>query len=247
MLKLRNAPIVEAVLDVDCHLRSDFNLAAVEAQAFERFCDRYPKCRKQFLQEFRIEANAASPSGLTARQAIQALQFLQDDEQQLVQVRAQGFSFNRLAPYSTLDDYLPEIERAWRLYVELAAPVETRVVRLRYINRMPLPLEAGEIKLDEFLKIGPRVADPETLKLAGFLIQQNAIEKGTEHEINVVLTAQNPENGVLPVILDITAASPLREEPGNWPVVRQTVVSLRRLKNRLFQSTLTDKCLQLFQ
>lgn len=246
-LKLRNAPIVEAVLDVDCDLRSGFNLAAVETQACERFRDRYPKVQKQFLQEFKIEGDAEALSGLSARRAVQALQFLQDDQKQLVQVRTQGYSFNRLAPYSTLDEYLPEIERTWRLYVELAKPVGTRVVRLRYINRMLLPMQAGKIEVDEFLKIGPRVADPKTLQLNGFLIQQSAIEKSTEHQINLVLTAQNPENEKLPVILDITVASSIREEPEKWQAIRQAIDSLRRLKNQLFRRTLKNKCLQLFQ
>lgn len=246
-LKLRNAPIVEAVLDVDCNFRSDFNLAGMEEAARERFRDQYPKVRKQFLQELKVEGDAEALSALSARRAVQALQLLQEDEKQLIQVRVQGFSFNRLAPYSTLDDYLPEIERTWRLYVELTAPMETRVVRLRYINRMLLPMEAGDVVLEDYLKISPRVADARTLKLTGFLIQQSAVEIGTEHEINLVLTAQRPENEKLPVILDITVANPLRGEPENWPAVRQAIDSLRRLKNRLFRRTLKDKCLKLFQ
>ena len=72
-----------------------------------------------------------------------------------MQVRAQGFSFNRLAPYSGLDDYLPEIERTWSLYVDLASPVQIRAIRLRYINRILLPLAANTVDLDEYLKIGP--------------------------------------------------------------------------------------------
>ena len=74
---------------------------------------------------------------MSVRRGIQALQFLHADEKQLVQVRAQGFSFNRLAPYTSLDDYLPEIERTWHLFVGLASPVQIRVVQLRYINRIP--------------------------------------------------------------------------------------------------------------
>ncbi len=246
-LELRNAPIVEAVLDIDCDSPPGFDLDALEERARERFRDRYPKSRKRFLHELEFATKAAALSKLATRQTVQALQFLHDDEVQLVQVRAQGFSFNRLAPYSSLDDYLPEIERTWRLYVEMATPVATRIVRLRYINRILVPTEAGKVELDEFLKFGPRLADEKALELRGFLIQHAAIEKDTGHQINLVLTAQAPENEKLPVILDISVANPLREEPDNWPAVRQTVESLRRLKNRIFLNMLTDKCLQLFR
>ena len=246
-LKLRNPPIVEAVVDIDCESPPGFDLTALEGPARERFRDRYPKFNKRFLHELEIEQKAEAPLKLSARQAVQALQFLHDDERQLVQVRAQGFSFNRLAPYSSLDDYLPEIKRTWQLYVEMATPVETRNVGLRYINRILLPTEAGKVELDEFLKIGPRLAGEEALELTGFLIQHAAVEKDTGHQVNLVLTSQAPENEKLPVIFDIGVTTPLREEPGNWPAIRQTVDSLRRLKNRIFQDTLTDKCLQLFR
>lgn len=86
--------------------------------------------------------------------AIQALQFLQDDEKQLVQVRAQGFSFNRLASYTTLDDYLAEIQSVWELFTGLASPVQIRTIRLRYINRILLPLTNGSVELEDYFEIG---------------------------------------------------------------------------------------------
>ena len=246
-LKLRNPPIVEAVVDVDCDTPPGFDLDAVEEQARERFRDRYPKSRKRFMHELEVTTRAEALSKLSASQAVQAFQFLDDDERQLVQVRMQGFSFNRLAPYTSLDDYLPEIERTWRLYVKLVTPVETREVRLRYINRILLPTEAGKVELEEYLKIGPRLPDEKALELTGFLVQQAAVEPETGHRVNLTLTAQSPENGKLPVILDIAAASALRAPPDDWQGIRQTVDRLRGLKNRTFRTTLTQKCLQLFR
>lgn len=245
--KLRNPPIVEAVLDIDCDTPPNVELQALEESARERFHDQYPKSRKQFSHEVQFEAKPEALSSLSARHAIQALQFLTNDEKQLVQVRAQGFSFNRLAPYSNLDDYLREIERTWRLYVEVAEPIMTRLVRLRYINRITLPTEAGKVDLDDFLKIGPRSADQETLSLTGFLIQQSAVEKESHHQVSLTLHSRSPENELLPVILDIAVAHPVEVAPSDWEAIHETMKSLRRLKNRIFLNTLTDKCMQLFQ
>lgn len=110
-----------------------FDLAELESAAREVFKPHYPKARVQLLEEHTIEQKAAEPPRFLARRAIQALQFLHDDEKQLVQVRAQGFSFNRLAPYTSLDDYLPEIQRTWQTFTKLASPVQVRAVQLRYI------------------------------------------------------------------------------------------------------------------
>jgi uncharacterized protein (TIGR04255 family) len=243
---LKTPPIVEAVLDIDCDLQPGFNLAALEAAARIALQDQYPKFRAQMMQEHLVEMNVTAFNTST-RQALQALQFMHDDERQLVQVRANGFAFNRLAPYTTLDDYLPEIERTWHLYVRLASPVQIRVVRLRYINRILLPMTTPSIDLDEYLKIGPRLPDEANLMLSAFLIQQAAVEKETGHQVNLVLTSQAPANEKLPIILDITAASGVNAEPDDWAITKETIAALRILKNRVFQNTFSDKCIELFQ
>jgi len=246
--KLLNPPIVEAVLDVDCDLPPGLDLAALEVPSKGRFGDAYPKFQTQLTQELKIEAQPDAPPNMSSRVAVQSLQFRQEDEKQIVQVRAQGFSFNRLAPYTGLDDYLPEIERTWRLYVDLVSPVQIRVIRLRYINRILLPMTAGAVDLDEFLKIGPRLPDEKGLLLSGFLSQQSAIEKDTGLHVNLVLTAQNVVDEKLPVILDITVATgAILAEPADWLKMRASIDALRTLKNRIFENTLTPKCIELFQ
>jgi uncharacterized protein (TIGR04255 family) len=245
--QLQNPPIVEAVFDVDCDLPLGFDLMALEARTRAQFADQYPKFRTQFLQELQIEATEDTQPKISGRSAVQAFQCLHEDEKQLVQVRPQGFSFNRLAPYSSLDDYLSEIERTWRLYVDLVSPVQIRVIRLRYINRILMPLTAKGVDLDEFLKIGPRLPDEDSLALSGFLSQQAAVEKRTGHQVSLVLTAQPAVSEKLPVILDITVSSQSTPDPADWPKIMPVIRSLRTLKNRIFFNTLTEKCIQLFQ
>jgi uncharacterized protein (TIGR04255 family) len=246
MPHLRTPPIVEAVLDIDCDLPPAFNLAGLEVAARAAFVDRYPKFRPQVMQEHRVEMNVGALNTST-RQVVQALQFLQEDERQLVQIRVNGFAFNRLAPYATLDDYLPEIERTWRLYVGLVSPVQIRVVRLRYINRIVVPMPTPVIDLDEYLKIAPQLPDEANLMLYAFLIQQAALEKETGHHVTLVLTSQAPANEKLPIILDITVASNVNAEPDDWSTIKATIAALRTLKNRVFLNTLSDKCIELFQ
>ena len=254
--RLQNPPIVEAVVNVDCDLPPGFDLATLEGPARARFGDRYPKFSAQVVPLATVQANLGTLQDISFRSALQALQFRQEDEKQLVQIRPQGFSFNRLAPYSSLDDYLPEIERTWRLYVDLVAPVQMRAIRLRYINRIVLPMAANTIDLDEFLKIGRGFPDQDKLVFSGLFIQQTAIEKDTGAEVNLVLRGQtpkvetlavNPKVETLEVILDITVAAAVRSEETDWANMQPVVASLRRLKNRIFAGTLTIKCMELFQ
>ena len=246
-LKLLHPPIVEAVLDVDCDMPPTFDLVALEQAAREAFQGQYPEFRAQFLEEHQIEQKAGQPIQVSARRRLQAFQFLQEDEKQLVQVRMQGFSFNRLTPYTSLDDYLPEIERMWSLFAHIASPIQIRIVRLRYINRILLPLINGRVELEDYLKVGPRLPDEDRLRFAGFLNQYVAVEVDTGHQVNVVLTSQPPGSDKVPIIFDISVASAETADPENWAWLLTKIQSLRHLKNRIFRNTLTEPCLNLFQ
>jgi uncharacterized protein (TIGR04255 family) len=246
--KLPKAPIVEAVLDIDCALRPGHPVSDLERPAREAYRDHYPKTRVQLIQQHRIEAQRGAPPQFSVEQGLQAYQFLHDDERQLVQVRVQGYSFNRLAPYTTLDDYLPEIQRTWELFLRIASPVDVRAIRLRYINRIVLPMESGRADLDEYLRIGPRLPDEESLMLIGFLSQNAAVERETGNQLITVLTHEPQQRETLPIILDITASYAVQPlDPNNWAEILARVQSLRDLKNRAFRNTLTSRCLKLFQ
>jgi len=246
--QLDDAPIIEAVIDIDCDMPSDFDLAATEPEASKRFADRYPNLKKSFIHQHEIQARPNEPPQFTATQALRALQFFSKDSLQLIQVRSNGYSFNRLRPYSSLDDYMPEIERTWRLFVEVAAPARIRRITLRYINRILLPMEEDtRVDLDEYLPLGPRFPEGHSLTYSSFLNRYSADEVGTGNHVTITLTNQKIENGRLPVIFDIEVQRRLETEPENWEAIRGAILSLRGLKNRVFKKTLSDKCLNLFR
>jgi len=249
-LALAAAPIIEAVLDIDCDMPPGFDLASKEPAGVAALGDDYPVVHRQFMQQHIIQPEPQDPAKMAIRpqgHSLQALQFLQSDTRQLVQLRAQGFSFNRLAPYTSLDAYLPEIERTWQIFVTLAAPVQIRSTRLRYINRILIPAEGGNANLDEYLAVGPHLPGGTGLTFTGFLNQHTAVEKATGNQVNIILTTQPLEAEAIPLIFDITAASLTPIEVADWPRLLAQVQMLRELKNNVFRNTLTERCLSLFQ
>ena len=241
------APIIEAVLDIDCDLPPTLDWNILKAAAREAFREGYPKARQQFVQNHVLTAGDEGAPVLQFNEGLGALQFITDDEKQLVQFRANGFSFNRLNPYTTLDDYLGEIQTAWEKFRELAGPVMVRKIGLRMINRILLPMEGGRLKFDDYLTTAPRL--PTTgmkLGIVGFLDQQVVADEETGNQANIVKTSQLPADGKLPVILDIDAYFHCQMSPPEWSELRPRIESLRILKNRIFQHTLTQQCLNLF-
>jgi uncharacterized protein (TIGR04255 family) len=244
---LRNPPIVEAVLDIDCDMPPNFSVEARISDAQRIFGEQYPKMRKRYIHQHEIKQEMGGLTDVVCKNAeMQAVLLRQQDEKQLVQLRNRGFSFNRLAPYTGLDDYLPEIERTWNLFIAEFKPIQVRKVTLRYINKILLPLNAdGGLNLDEYLKVGPRLPDDERLAFSDFLNQHHVVEKDTGNQAKIILASQPPENGCLPIIFDIEATNPLVFEP-EWGQIRSLINSFRDLKNHIFQHTLTDKCIDLF-
>lgn len=247
LFKLKNPPIVEMVLDIDCDMPPGQQMKSLEPLAKEAFRAQYPKLAPIFMHEHFIETKPETQTQFSTQQTLCGFRFSHEDEKQLVQVRAQGFSFNRLAPYSTLDDYIPEIERTWKLFVQFASPVHVRLMRLRYINRIPLPAPGPSVQLEEYLNICPHLPDEEKLQFISFLNHHAAVERSTGKQVNIILASQAPENGKLPVIFDIAAAAVTRLEPSDWAAISNEIQSLRGLQRGVFKNTLTEKCLSLFQ
>jgi len=247
MEPLAKPPIIEAVVDIECDLAAQQDVRALEAAAREAFRATYPKLRTQHLDRFQLSTGPTGPHQATPQRSLQALQFIAADQRQLVQVRTQGYSFNRLAPYTTLDDYIPEIARTWRLYVDVAAPVQVRLIRLRYINRILLPLTQGAVALDTYFSVGPRLPDDASLTFVGFVDQHRAVERETNSQVQTVLMNQPQEDERLPVIFDNTVLREERCEPEDWARIADRLAGLRRLKNHVFERTVTPECLRLFQ
>ncbi len=184
---------------------------------------------------------------MQVNQGLGAMQFLTDDGKQLVQFRPNGYSFNRLAPYGSLDDYLPEIEETWGMFQDLAKPVLMRKIGMRMINRILLPMTDGKLKFEDYLRVPPRL--PETgspLSFLGFLDQHMVIDPDTGNRANIVKTTEVPEDGGLPLILDIDVFHLFKTIPGEWSEIQGRLESLRDLKNRIFRNALTQQCLNLF-
>jgi uncharacterized protein (TIGR04255 family) len=130
--------------------------------------------------------------------------------------------------------------------VRITSPVQVTNVRLRYINRIPLPLKGGSVNLDEYLAAGPRLPEEQSLRLAGFVDRHSMLQPATGHRVDVILATQPEQGKLLPIILDIQAVASVAADPGDWVSIAPRIEALRALKNLVFQRTLTERCLKLF-
>lgn len=236
-------PIVEAVVEISCSLPPGFDLETAQAPAAEAFSEDYPNFQRRYLLQGEISTSEASTKKIT-----DTLIFATGDGHQLVQIRRDGFSFNRLAPYTGLDEYLPAIQDSWEKYAVITKPIQIEEIRLRYINRIKAPFENGELSLASFLETGPRLP-VDRLTFSGFLNQYSALDTATGFLVETIITTdplRENETDILPLIFDNVVISRSVIELGEWSNIDEEIRKLRKLKNDIFESTLTARCLNLY-
>lgn len=247
-LRLARPPIVEAVVDIDCEFAREIDLSAVEPLARVAYADGYPVPTTRYSDEFLVERREGEDPVLSTSRSLLAVQFRASDGTQLVQVRTNGFSFNRLAPYVGFDEHLVDAMRGWDVFRGLVAPTAVSRLSLRYINRLLLPMAAGtSLDLDAYLTIAPRVPDETRFQIGPFLVQAELGEPGSDCASRFVLASQPVEDGQYPVVLDITAQIGVALSPTDVAGITQGLLHLRSLKNRIFHQSLTDTCRALYR
>lgn len=246
--KLSKPPIVEAIVDFDCDVPPSVELKSLEQSAREVFRERYPDAQARYLQEVRVATGQDGAFNSSLQRSLQAWMFKVPDGKQLVQVRQSGFSFNQLAPYGGFDACLPRIKEAWSQYLDLVKPIVVREVRVRYINRILLPIDdTGQQGLNHFLNVDAAPPADTRLVQSGFLTQYQATDPETGFHAAVVLASQPSESGKLPVVFDNGVSANNGWEPSDWDTLASVLESLRDLKNRIFFQTVKQPCLELFR
>jgi len=243
--EIEHAPIQEAVLDVRAELPKELALEDVEALHGKVSRD-YPdkKIQRIWQQEFRV-GEALSPEAGTAGKVHGGI-FRSEDGKQVVQFRSDGYTFSRLRPYTQWEELFPEAKRLWDVYAAWAKPLKVRRIATRYINVIELP--GPKVNLDDYFTAPVPVPKDLPQELATYM--QRAVLHFPAEGIQAIVTQSPAPPGstqkpnTIPVLLDIDVFKVGEfSEAEAWRAFRD----LRRIKNRVFRSYLTDEAIKLFQ
>lgn len=249
-LHLDIPPIIEAVIDIDCDLPAGLELDALRRQAYPDLRELYPKIRESITYEQTVEhGGMGEPIVANTDTSLTAIQFATDDERTIIQFRRNGFSFNKLRPYTSFDDYFGAMEHAWEIFVRLAQPALIRKIGIRTINRIEVPVDAqGGVDFTQYLdSFAPRIPSGAVrMATVSFYESHLGIDTDSGRLVNIVKTMEAPTDAYIPLILDIDVHNPLERDSLNWVDISNELMALRELKNWVFQQLLTPTCLNLF-
>jgi uncharacterized protein (TIGR04255 family) len=186
-----NAPIVEAILDIRVELPKDATLDTLE-MFYDTIKMRYPEKqhRTVFSAGIRFDRNGAS---VEKPEASQAGYLFRSPVEKVVQSRLNGFSFNKLKPYSDWNAFRSEGRELWEIYVKIAKPLKITRIALRYINRIEIPLPLKDFK--EYILTVPEVAPELPQALAHFFMRLVIPKPDIEAVAVINQTMEAPEPG----------------------------------------------------
>lgn len=242
---LSRAPIVEAVIGVTARAESAWEESAIS----ERFRQRLPgypsvHSHREIRHELKFAADA-QPEQAVHDMGWRGLRCESADKLHIAQFNRDGFSFSRLKPYQSWEQFSQEGMRLWELYNEVAQSSEIQRLGLRFINR--IEFSQVEVKLEDFLENPPKPPRGMDIPFEGFLHHDTLAVPGRPYGINVIQTVQ-PSQGAdasWGVILDIDIFT--TEPIVNQDLIRQHLTQMRWLKNKVFFGSITSKTLELIR
>lgn len=239
---LRNAPITEALIDLRVSRTANPMTEASLEVLKTSLQDSYPIIERQSVAQFHIKSGAPQPN---PEQRFRGFMLKSHDRLSIVQFRIDGFTYNRLRPYPSWEDILPEAIRLWRIYVATVVPEAIARAAVRYINRLDLP--ASGAGLGAYLAAPPRIPEGYQASMGGFLTR---VTLSASHGLRaIVTTASEPSFGTpdTTIILDIDVFSDAAELTPDDARLEPILERLRDLKNRLFFESLTEDAVRVFE
>jgi uncharacterized protein (TIGR04255 family) len=164
---LNKAPITEAVLDFKVRLPAGADVAELKS-AVEAVSKDYPNVEEAWLIEgsFAYSPGPARTSASSSRRA-NGFFLRSPDAKQVAQFRMDGFTFSRLAPYTSWGKIAPEAFRLWDLYRNAARPEALFRVAVRYINH--IHLREMMLEVNDILVSAPQIPADLPQVASGFL------------------------------------------------------------------------------
>lgn len=172
--------------------------------------------------------------------------FKSEDSLRIFQATLNGFTFNRLAPYESWEEFSNDAKYLWEIYKDICKPTSVIRAAIRYINQINIPTE-GLLDLQDYLRTVPEVPSNFPQKnLNSFFMQLQIPQEDLNCMlvINETLASQlNP--AILTIILDFDLFRQhiwQSDDEEIWHFLEL----LRERKNQVFDASLTEKAKELF-
>ncbi len=238
------APIKEAIIDLRVALPKGFSVDKL-VDIHPHINDRFPI--KEPLIAGSIILQAAASLTVNTSQQHNGFLFRSEDNLKVFQATLGGFTFNRLTPYGSWEEFRDDAKYLWHIYKDICKPVSVTRAAVRYINQLNIPTkELGDLR--EYLSTVPEVASALPQKLLSSFFMQLQIPQ-VDLECMLIINealVPPPAPEFVSIILDFDL---FREQiwQSDDEDVWHFLEALRQRKNQVFEASITEKTRRLIE
>ena len=241
-----HAPITEALIDIKVELAPEVRFEDLQALR-QHFAPDYPREDTRSVAEALVQFGPAVQA--SAKQTRLGLGFWNISNNQVVQVRLDGYTFSRLEPYEDFERLRDEARRLWNIYRDVVRPRRVTRVAVRYINQFNIPATPGErIELEDYFYTFPQVSEklpPELRDFGPYLINLRMHQPDLHGFLVLNQAMTSPRSPrTISIVLDFdlyVENPPITDEQTLWTFFDK----LRERKNLYFEACITDKAREL--
>jgi uncharacterized protein (TIGR04255 family) len=242
---LPKAPIQEALIDIRVAMPPDFQVAALKnfGKGLEQ---RFPEAQEQHRVAHGFQFSpVGEPQVIAPTRTLDGYRFISKAGGKIVQAQREGFTFNKLRPYTRWDEFSGEANELWQRYIEIAKPQTVHRLAVRYINRIELPQELLDMR--ELCILFPDIPDAISNQGLAEYFQRFVVPRSDGIVSAVSLSLDNSIPPAKPaIILDIDVWNTL-QQPAGVDTLWHQFEALHALKNQIFDASLTEKAKALFR
>lgn len=234
------APITEAIIDLKVAFPEGFSIDSL-AGIHAHISDRFPIQEQLYTGIGAVIFQPGSPVQVNADQQHHGFLFKSEDNRKIFQATLNGFTFNRLAPYESWEEFSGDARYLWNIYKNVCNPIHIIRVALRYINQITIPLE-GLVDLKDYFNTVPEVPSglPKNT-LSSFFMQLQIPQDDLDCMLTIneaLAPLTTPETITVLLDFDLFRQQTWQiDDPDIWHFLQQ----LRERKNLVFNSSITDK------
>jgi uncharacterized protein (TIGR04255 family) len=231
--RLTRPPIVEAIIHWQARAQNQFEPESLRATLNSKLPE-FTSCDPLHQVEFKaMVSNEENSPVVKQLRDWQGYQLKSADGRYVVQFKRDGVVFSRTKEYENWETFTAAAKKVWKVFLELAAPLEIQRVGVRFINHFPdaTPETMGEV-LDE-----PPTC-PANLPLKEFVYQSTFTVPGHPFGVRVIKVMQpstpgQPQSSGLFLDDDVFTTTVIRNAKDEAEV-DGALTKMRWLKNKVF-------------
>jgi len=238
---LANAPIEEGLINIRPTF-SEIPSEDVLNNIHEFISEKYPEKKIIHQIQSKIELNIEAPSS-SITNSFAGIRCESRENNFVLQLQHESFTLSKLRPYSNWGELIDESKKLWKIYCKYAKINAVKRISTRYINRFQINLPIDDFS--EYLTMSPNLSPEIPQGISNFLTRYEIPTLNDEALIILTQAMEGTQNSSMNILIDIDVINNVDLDSSNEALWQKFEI-LRKLKNEVFFSSVTNRTLELF-